>query len=303
MKLIVEPEAGLAPILTAIKQARKHIDVLIFRLDRIELARALQAAVARGVTVRALTAHTNRGGGKSLRKVELQLLEEGVAVSRTADDLLRYHGKMMIVDERVLHIYGFNFTAIDFEKSRSFGVVTRNGKLVREAMKLFEADFTRQPYMPGHPHLIISPENARERLTTFIRGARRELLIYDPKVSDEAILRELQDRVKAGVEVKIIGKVDAKGDLKVEKYAGYRLHIRAIIRDGQRAFLGSQSLRRVELEKRREIGVIIDEEQVVRQMHAVFEQDWAMTPTGRKEAKKAGKAEKKEEKVKLAAVS
>src|SRR5262249_27848408 len=157
--------------------------------------------------------------------------------------------------------------------------------------------------MPGHPHLIISPENARERLTTFIRGARRELLIYDPKVSDEAILRELQDRVKAGVEVKIIGKVDAKGDLKVEKYAGYRLHIRAIIRDGQRAFLGSQSLRRVELEKRREIGVIIDEEQVVRQMHAVFEQDWAMTPTGRKEAKKAGKAEKKEEKVKLAAVS
>ncbi len=303
MRLIIEPEAGLAPILTAIKQAKKHIDVLIFRLDRVELARALQAAVARGVTVRALTAHTNRGGGKSLRKVELQLLEEGVAVSRTADDLLRYHGKMMIVDERVLHVYGFNFTAIDFEKSRSFGVVTRNGKLVREAIKLFEADFTRQPYMPAHPRLIVSPENARDRLTTFIHGARRQLLIYDPKVSDEAILRELADRVRAGVEVKIIGKVEVKGEFKTEKYVGHRLHIRAIIRDGQRAFLGSQSLRRVELEKRREIGLIIDEEQVVRQMQAVFEQDWALTPTARKEAKKAGKVERKEDRARLAAVS
>src|SRR5437868_14595529 len=121
MKLIVEPDAGIAPVLAAIKQAKKTIDVLIFRLDRADLARAWEAAVARGVTVRALTAHTNRGGEKSLRKLELQLLEEGLAVSRTADDLVRYHGKMMIVDDRILHVYGFNFTAIDFEKSRSFG--------------------------------------------------------------------------------------------------------------------------------------------------------------------------------------
>src|ERR1700752_4664151 len=92
MKLIVQPESGVAPIITAIKQARKTIDVLIFRLDRNDIARALEAAVARGVVVRALTAHTNRGGQKSLRKLEMQLLEGGVTVSRTADDLLRYHG-------------------------------------------------------------------------------------------------------------------------------------------------------------------------------------------------------------------
>jgi hypothetical protein len=34
MKLIVQPDAGIAPIVTAIKQARKSVDVLIFRLDR-----------------------------------------------------------------------------------------------------------------------------------------------------------------------------------------------------------------------------------------------------------------------------
>src|SRR6185295_12974710 len=139
MKLIVQPDAGVAPIITAIKQARKWVDILIFRLDRPEIARALGEAVARGVRVRALTAHTNRGGTKSLRKLEMQLLEAGVTVSRTAADLVRYHGKMMILDAKFVHVYGFNFTGLDIAKSRSFGVITRNEKIVKEAMKLFEA--------------------------------------------------------------------------------------------------------------------------------------------------------------------
>src|SRR5262245_3039584 len=295
MKLIVQPDAGVTPVITAIKQAKKSIDVLIFRFDRIEIGRALEAAVARGVRVRALTAHANRGGTKSLRKLEMHLLEAGVTVSRTADDLIRYHGKMMIVDERVLHVLGFNFTAIDMEKSRSFGIVTKNGKLVNEAMKLFSADFDRHAYVPSQDRLIVSPENSRERLAAFIKAARRELLIYDPRVSDDAMLRLLAERVRAGVDVRIIGKVDAKWDLVAEKYPGKRLHVRAIIRDGRRAFVGSQSLRRIELDKRREIGVVVNDIAVVNQLRATFESDWAQTETGEKEAKRAEKEARKEE--------
>jgi len=294
MKLIVQPDAGIAPIVTAIKQARKSIDVLIFRLDRYEISRALEAAVARGVRVRALTAHENRGGTKSLRKLEMHLLESGVTVSRTADDLIRYHGKMMIVDGRALHVYGFNFTAMDMEKSRSFGIVTKNEKLVSEGIKLFNADFDRQPYVPGQERFIVSPENSRERLTAFVKAARKELLIYDPKVTDNAMLRLLEDRRKAGVDVKIIGKIDTKfGDLKHERYPGKRMHIRTIIRDGQRAFIGSQSLRRIELDKRREIGLIVNDQSVVRALRQTFESDWAETDTGRKEAKQAEKEERR----------
>ena len=289
MKLIVQPAAGIAPVLTAIKQAKKSIDILIFRLDRGELARALEAAVSRGINVRALTAHTNRGGDKNLRKLELELLECGVTVSRTADDLLRYHGKMMIVDSAVLHVYGFNFTGRDMGQSRSLGIVTKNRKLVQEASKLFEADFNRQPYTPGSGRFVVSPENGRERLTKFVQGARRELLIYDPKVSDDAVLRVLVERQKAGVDVKVIGRVEAKWELKSEKFPGKRLHIRAIVRDGSRGFIGSQSLRRLELEKRREVGVILDDPKVVNQMKAIFETDWAQTESGRKEAKKRAK--------------
>jgi phosphatidylserine/phosphatidylglycerophosphate/cardiolipin synthase-like enzyme len=297
MKLIVQPDAGIAPIVTAIKQAKRWIDILIFRLDRFEIARALEEAVARGVRVRALTAHTNRGGTKSLRKLEMHLLEGGVTVSRTADDLVRYHGKMMIIDSRILHVYGFNFTGLDIAKSRSFGVISKNQKLVNEATKLFMADFDRQPYTPANARFVVSPENARERLGRFLGGARKQLLIYDPQVSDDAMLRLIAERIKAGVDVRVIGKVESKWNIRSEKYPGRRLHIRAIIRDGKRAFLGSQSLRRLELEKRREVGVIITDTTVIRQMQDTFEKDWAQTPSGRKDLKKAAKAERKEEKL------
>ena len=303
MKLIVQPDAGLAPIVTAIRQARKSVDILIFRLDRFEIARALAAAVTRGVLVRALTAHTNRGGTKSLRKLEMLLLEAGVTVSRTADDLVRYHGKMMVIDGKILHVYGFNFTGLDMAKSRSFGVISKNRKLIEEASKLFTADFDRRPYSPGYDRFVVSPENARERLARFISGARRQLLIYDPCVSDDAMLRLLTERVKGGVDVRVIGRVEAKwaDEIKSEKYPGRRLHIRAIVRDGKRAFVGSQSLRRLELEKRREVGVIVTDQLVVSQMLDVFEKDWAQTPSGKKKRKKDEKAEKKE--LKLAKAS
>lgn len=156
VKLIVQPGDGLTPLLKAIRPAKKTVDIVIFRFDRTELEKALEAAVARGVVVRALIAHTNRGGAKSLRKLELTLLDTGVTVARTADDLPRYHGKMMIVDD-TLHVYGFNYTKLDIEKSRSFGIVTREARLVKEAASLFETDSTRQPYVsPTCPATIAS---------------------------------------------------------------------------------------------------------------------------------------------------
>src|SRR5688572_6988434 len=141
VNLLIQPDDGLTPLLQAVRQAKTKIDILIFRFDRAELEKALEAAVARGVLVRALIAHTNRGGEKRLRKLELKMLAAGLQVARTADDLLRYHGKMMIIDD-ALYLLGFNYTKLDIEKSRSLGVITKDARLVKEATALFDADTT-----------------------------------------------------------------------------------------------------------------------------------------------------------------
>ena len=157
---------------------------------------------------------------------------------------MRYHGKMMVVDRQTLFGFGFNYTYLDVFKSRSFGIVTKDKGTVAEALKLFEADRLRQPYEPGAQALVVSPENARMQLTTFLKGAKQELLIYDPKIADGAMIRVLNERFKAGVAVRILGKITSKGaDLPSAKLPELRLHVRAILRDNSDLFVGSQSLR------------------------------------------------------------
>ncbi len=261
---------------------------MIFRFDRAELETALEAAVGRGVAVRALIAHTNRGGEKSLRKLEARMLAAGVTVSRTADDLPRYHGKMMIADDE-LYLCGFNYTKLDIEKSRSFGLVTADKRLVKEASTLIEADTNRQPYVPGYDRLVVSPENSRPVLTEFMKGAQKQLLIYDAKVTDNQVQRVVRERVKAGVEVRVIGKVEKDLDgVHTCKLPNLRLHVRAMVRDGSDAFIGSQSLRKLELDGRREVGVIVNDTAIAKQIQTVFEKDWSLA--GGKRATKAAEA-------------
>jgi cardiolipin synthase len=275
MNLLIQPDDGIAPLLSGIRSARKSIEIAIFRFDRAEIEAGLKAAVARGVSVSALIAYTNRGGEINLRKLEMRLLEVGVAVSRTASDLVRYHDKLMIIDRRLLYVLSFNFTHLDIDHSRGFGVATSKVKFVHEAVKLFEADTARQPYTPTLDSFVVSPANARNVLTEFIHKAGKQLLIYDPLIADAEILRVLGERMKAGVEIKIIGRVNSRNPgLEVRILAGLRLHTRTIIRDRRQAFVGSQSLRRAELDSRREVGVIIHEAKAVNGLIQTFEADW-----------------------------
>ena len=284
MKLLVQPTDGVAPLLAAIQKARKTIDIAIFRFDRLEIEKALATAVGRGVVVRTLIAHTNRRGEKNLRKLELRLLAAGIQVARTGDDFVRYHYKFMLVDRSTLYVFGFNYTRLDIDRSRSFGLTTKNRKLVQEALRLFDADATRQTYVAGFDQFIVSPVNARDRIAAFIKKARSQLLIYDPKISDRSMITILLQRAKAGVDVRVIGRMAKRGSaLKVQKYPGKRLHVRAIIRDGHRAFVGSQSLRKLELDARRELGVVVRDRKVVKQIVTVFEEDWALTDLGKQE--------------------
>jgi phosphatidylserine/phosphatidylglycerophosphate/cardiolipin synthase-like enzyme len=286
----VQPRDGIEPLIAGIKSAKKSIDILIFRLDWKDLENALKSASARGVAVRALIAHTNRGGEPKLRSLETRFLEAGIVVGRTADELIRYHGKMMIIDRQTLFLLSFNFVHMDIDHSRGFGIVTKSGKFVQEALKLFEADLNRQPYATSRNTLVISPTNARKQLTTFIKQAHKQLLIYDPKIADREMMKLLEAQAKAGVDIKIIGTIAAKSaNLLVEPLSSMRLHTRTIIRDGTQAFVGSQSLRQPELDLRREIGIIVRDEKVLKTLIATFEEDWAAT--GSDEARDTVKAE------------
>jgi phosphatidylserine/phosphatidylglycerophosphate/cardiolipin synthase-like enzyme len=282
MKLLVQPDDGIGPVLEAVEGAARSIDMYVFRLAYPKLERALADAVARGVAVRALIAHINGSGEAPLRALESRLLGMGVTVSRTDEDLLRYHGKMMIVDEAALYVLGYNFTRRDIERSRSLGLVTDRAELLTEARRLFDADFDRKTYTPKLDSFVVSPLNSRASLLELLESAQRRLLIYDARLTDNMMQRVLERRALAGVEVRVIGKVEKElRGVQVAAHPGERLHVRAIVQDDRRAFVGSQSLRRPELDRRREIGVITDDAAIVKGITKIFTTDWAETPHAR----------------------
>ncbi len=284
VKLIVEPDAGVEPLLAGIRNAKKSVEIAIFRFDRRDVEMALKtAAAAKRVGVTAVIAFANRGGEQNLRRLELRFLDAGIIVARSANDLVRYHGKYILIDRRVLYLLSFNFTHLDIGHSRGFGIVTTNPNWVREAARLFEADCARTTYVPATKTdtFVVSPTNSRRALGAFLRGAKTQLLIYDPKISDPEMLRILRERAKAGVEIKIIGSIAARAGFDVQKLAGRRLHTRTIVRDRRQAFVGSQSLRTAELDSRREVGLVVRERQTVRKLIETFESDWTSTSAGK----------------------
>ena len=303
-QLIVEPDDGAAPILNAIRHAKRSIDLTLFRFDHRDVLDAIKAAVTRGVQVRALIASTNRGGVRNLRRLELNLLDLGVIVARTSADFTRYHAKLMIVDGRVLYVCAFNLTHADL-KSRSFGIATMNARLVLQATRLFEADVAHRPYDgQGQRADRQSRECARGSSRHFLQRASRELLIYDSKLTDKRILQLLDERAKAGVQIRVLGHVGEGSGVPSRGLRRPRLHLRAIVRDGTAAFVGSQSLRKAELDDRREVGISVHEPSVVQRIHETFERDWpshahrnvkavqrtGVWRSGRTEADRAGSA-------------
>jgi cardiolipin synthase len=290
VKLIIEPADSVAPIISAIKSAKKSVEIAVFRFDRKDIEAALKAAAERGVKVTALIAFANRGGEKNLRKLELRFLDAGIIVARSADDLIRYHAKYIVIDRRILYLLSFNFTHLDIDHSRGFGIVTTNTNWVEEARKLFRADCGRKNSTPRTGSFVVSPANSRKALGTFLKQTMKELLIYDPKISDKEMLRILLERAKAGVQIRVIGKVAGSVPFQTQKLGGMRLHTRTIIRDGRQAFVGSQSLRTAELDERRELGLILQDAKAVKQLIDTFEADWASS-----KAKKAPAPPKGEE--------
>ena len=75
--------------------------------------------------------------------------------------------------------------------------------------------------------------------------------------------------------------------LRVDTVPNLGLHVRAMLRDQLELFIGSQGLRGIELDRRREVGVLVRDRSAIKRFKDVFEADWAGTKLAREEEKEA----------------
>ena len=101
----------------------------------------------------------------------------------------------------------------------------------------------------------------------------------DAKVEDQQIMGLLLRKASSGCDVKIISRDtfyhQVVPNYHVKKLARYKLHAKCSVVDGTRFFVGSQNLRAVSFDRRREVGILVEDDALARRIERVFDEDWA----------------------------
>ena len=153
-QLVVLPEDGMAPLLSAIRAARESILVKMFLFTEPRLIRALAAARKRGVTVRVMLNPARRSGESDNDDAKRRLRAAKITVKDTHPAFDVSHEKSMVVDGAIAFVESHNWAPKNFGETRDYAVITRNPEEIDEVREGFEADWSRSDFGSGDRRLI-----------------------------------------------------------------------------------------------------------------------------------------------------
>ena len=296
IELFVEPGDGLQPILGAINGAKKTLSVEIYMLTSPEVISSVIAAKDRGVGVRVLLEHdpfnpadpahplpTNFAAAKTFKAA-------GVPFKWTSKRFVYTHEKALVADSATAVIMTANLTKSAFIKNREYGVIDRIPADAAAVQAIFDADWEDKPASFGGSNLVVSPDNSRSKLTDFISSAKKSIIIQDEVMGDPALFKLLGQKARAGLDVRVEmarfseggtnktehDQLQAVGVSNIRFLSAPILHAKQVIIDGRRAYLGSINLTTNSLDKNRELGVIVDDAAVVKELSDTAEADWKL---------------------------
>ncbi|HWP44811.1 MAG TPA: phospholipase D-like domain-containing protein [Blastocatellia bacterium] len=282
LSLIIQPGDSFFPIVDAIDSASHTIKMTIFRMNDPIVRDALNYAVARKVKVQALVAMKSKGWTKRNKRLADELGRLGIEVRvprARKEKLKKFHYKFMTIDDSQSLILTFNPTQKNLHYARDFGVLVRDQLITTELNRLFDADWHGTSFRPESLPLVISPYNSRQKLIGLLSQAQSSLRIMDAKLQDQEALSLLLRKASAGCDVRIITRDtyydEVVPNFHVRALARYKLHAKCIVVDSNTFFVGSQNLRPVSLDQRREVGIIIQDSAMARRIERVFDEDWA----------------------------
>jgi phosphatidylserine/phosphatidylglycerophosphate/cardiolipin synthase-like enzyme len=293
VQVFVEPEAGATPLTSAIKGATRSIWVEVYLLTDSRVISALEDARHRGVDVRVMIEEHPYGGDVVSPQRTLQTLQTAGINAKFADPAYYYtHAKMLIIDGATLYILTANLTrsglgGSSVARNREFGVIDTHSDEVAEAAAIFQADWNRTEPTLHDSNMVVSPVNARAKITALFAQARTSLLIEDEEMYDSASEDALIAAAQRGVDVRLIlpGATDIEAaDAARLKAGGVHLvyvsqpyiHAKAIVSDGKLAFIGSENFSETSLDQNREVGLLLADPAALATVTTTFERDWAV---------------------------
>lgn len=300
LSVIVEPDAGLNPLVNAIHGAKKSVWLEIYLLTNKTIISALEEDANSGVDVRVMLEPHPTGVGSTQPKETRDALNAAHVKAQFSDpDFSLTHEKGMIIDRTTAYIMTTNFTnaALGVGSSthnREYDIVDTSGADVQAVTAIFQADWDHSTASFTDANLVVSPVNSRNDFTTLIGSAKQTLLIEAEEMKDSSIEQALISAEQQGVKIEVILPAPSSsssdsnksgistiknGGISVREDHHLYMHAKIIVVDGQEAFVGSENISTQSLDKNRELGLLISDSTVLSTLQQTFQTDWDQSKT------------------------
>lgn len=287
IRAFAEPEAGVAPIVSAIKSARTAIDLEIYELGDRSVETALAEAAARHVDVRVILNRKDPFESRNPNAAaSAYLTARHVSVKWSPSDVALAHVKMLSVDARVSLIMSLNLAG-GYSSTRDFGIIDTQPSDVLAIDTAFNADWqgTAATVRSATHDLIWSP-GAGDTFVHAIESAKTSIDLENEEMDYRDATDALCAAAKRGVDVKIVMSYASEWASALRELAGcgahvhvyygqrYYIHAKALIVDGRSAIVGSTNLSAESLWYNRELSIEVTSPSIVTQLTSWFASDY-----------------------------
>jgi cardiolipin synthase len=282
----VLPDEGEKPYVDVLAAAKSDIRVFGYMMGYGAILDTLVAQAKAGLDVRVILDGVNE---RTVNEKYKTALEAAGAKVQWSDPKFSYmHAKSIVVDGRVGVVSTGNYSKSFIEKERNFVARLDEAQDVADLAALFDADWMGVAPDLSCTRLLVAPVNARDRLVALVSSAKKSIVIESMQYADTAVVAAVSARKAAGVDVRVLlaapswitansdaGAALVKQGIPARWLSSPTVHVKAMVIDGERAYLGSENLSYTSLSKNREVGVIVSDVPAVTMMSATFETDWS----------------------------
>jgi phosphatidylserine/phosphatidylglycerophosphate/cardiolipin synthase-like enzyme len=289
IQLYVEPDEGAKPVVQFIDSAKQTLDVGMYLLSDRPILSAIDSAKRRGVQVRVMLEEHPYGEGMGNGSIYQRLQGAGILVAWSPSNFKLSHDKYAVADHHSALLGTPNWTTSAFSTNREYVVVDQDPADVAQLAAIYEADWNRHGVTLDNPHLVVSPANSRADFLALIQSAQKQIDLEAEELQDQEIEDALGHAAQRGVVVRAIiptpsGGADANepgqrrlagAGVKVRRLEHPYIHAKAILVDGQEAFVGSENISSQSLDQNREVGIVTVDRAAVARLEQTFSHDWA----------------------------
>ncbi|MDQ7008920.1 MAG: phospholipase D-like domain-containing protein [Candidatus Gracilibacteria bacterium] len=195
----------LGKIVHLINKSEKSVYIEVYMLTEKKIKIALFNAKNRGVDIKIILEHSPYLAKSLNRKYFEEYKDAGLNITwSNPQNYTLNHSKIILIDNNKLILSTGNFTASNFKKNRDLFIFTEDKYIINAFNNIFNSDFIGEKITFYEDNLVISPDYSRIKIEKLISSAKNNIKIYIPYLSDNNLLKLIEEKINSGVKIEMI---------------------------------------------------------------------------------------------------